>query len=151
VARPRIFHGCCDAMKHRTLFRCPLQELDANCYLSAVGAEDHPLVLFRPFKVRYRLDRNESGQQKKILPVSTTGSCIGRGASDCHRVRSGSPCAIAGAFLGGQTRGVHAPRTQSRLGAKIRVVWGVFRRTAGAVRFRVSTSSIVLVLVLVLD
>jgi hypothetical protein len=94
--------------KHRSLFRFPLQGNGTrNEYRSAVGAEHHSLVLFRPLGVGYRLDRNESGQQKKTPPVSTTGSCIGRGASDCHRVRSGSTFAIAGAFLGHQTRGVH--------------------------------------------
>jgi hypothetical protein len=67
----------------------------------------HPLVPFRPLEDGYRFDRNESGQQKKTAPVSTTGSCFGRRASDCHRVRSGSPFAIAGSFLGRQTRGVH--------------------------------------------
>jgi hypothetical protein len=67
----------------------------------------HPLVPFRPLQDGYRLDRNESGQQKKTSPVSTSGSRLGRSDSDCHRLRSGSPFAIAGAFLGHQTRGVH--------------------------------------------
>ena len=69
--------------------------------------DPHPLVLFRPLGTGFRLHRNESGEQKKTPFVSTIGSCIGRSASDCHRVRFGSTFSIAGTFLGHPRRGIH--------------------------------------------